>query len=118
MLYNFRMYNCISNCLSHQLFLEKSVTHHLRCVASEKAPAKTPLDSIKSDDTKRALKNLPYVLDLQGTQPLDSSVPLPPRHLLSKKGIQVLEKHHMEAGQLVASDQTTVVQSDCFTVDV
>ena len=110
-------YNCISNCLSHQIFLEKSVTH-LRCVASEKAPAKTPLDSIKSDDTKRALKNLPYVLDLQGTQPLDSSLPLPPRHLLSTKGIQVLEKQHMEAGQLVASDQTTVVQSDCFTVDV
>ena len=73
---------------------------------------------MKSGDTKRALKNLPNVLDLQGTQPLDSSLPLPPRHLLSTKGIQVLEKHHMEAGQLVASDQTTVVQNDYFTVDL
>ena len=91
--------------------------YHLRDFTSEKVPAKAPLDRMKSSDTKRTSQNLPSVLDLQKNKPLDSSVPLPPRHLLSKKGIQVLEKHSMEAGQLVATDQITVVQNDYFTVE-
>ena len=80
------------------------MSHQLETGIPEKVSAKASFDKRKGSHLKRTLKDLQIILGLRENRPQDSSIPLPPRHLLSKKGIQVLEKHSMEAGQLVATN--------------